>query len=513
MVMVVAMLVLALSPDLLAQRNNLKPSDFEPLTSLPWKKENATLESVLEAIFREPNLEVRYPILSEYLRQIPVEQLGQAFDICIRLEGTQTPNNLVAFYLLIWAERDPVVCWKRTRELFRVVGIEDGWLNYDSWAKRSRITVQDPVAIRASPFWLESAALATVPLGVEQSSLPKEDRVRMMKEFADTWFAAFDTWPRRRDQDKYSSFESLDDLRYALGQSLEGLRSYVQNAGLHQGLRLEVGMRRWLELEPEAAPKIVSLVPAPPTELLMVWARRDLPGMIRWAETLDLQTDDLAVTARAFLMSRVDAQTREHWIRDVKSKVPDMTVRLLEDWAGWDPRAAMPLAVASGNPEAVEGVSVRAAYGPFRDQPYNSSHYGLGFIQGFDLASIPEPLHKEVISEWGITIMEQWGDIDIGEAARYGLDFMLRNNYAPRANLIELFSGNDKFASDSDMIDRTFCALRVWAVVRPGAMKEWIATQKDPEMRKALTWLLHNPWGGEKSGSRSAEGGSQGKNR
>jgi hypothetical protein len=84
---------------------------------------------------------------------------------------------------------------------------------------------------------------------------------------------------------------------------------------------------------------------------------------------------------------------------------------------------------------------------------------------------------------------------DIGEAARYSLDFMLRYDYAPRENLIKLFSGDDKFSSDWDMIDRTFCALRVWAVVRPNEMKTWIATIKDAEMRKALTWLLNNPWG------------------
>ena len=87
------------------------------------------------------------------------------------------------------------------------------------------------------------------------------------------------------------------------------------------------------------------------------------------------------------------------------------------------------------------------------------------------------------------------GDIDIGEAARYGLNFLLRTDYAPRENLIKLFSGDDDFSSDSDMIDRTFCALRVWAVVKPKEMKAWIATIKEADMRKALTWLLEHPWG------------------
>jgi hypothetical protein len=72
---------------------------------------------------------------------------------------------------------------------------------------------------------------------------------------------------------------------------------------------------------------------------------------------------------------------------------------------------------------------------------------------------------------------------------------MLRTDYAPRENLIKLFSGDDKFASDGDMIDRTFCSLRVWAVVKPREMKAWIGTLQDAEMRKALTWLLQHPWG------------------
>jgi hypothetical protein len=87
-------------------------------------------------------------VLGEYLRTIPVEQLGKAFDFCIKLEGTQTPEDLVAFFLKIWAKRDPKGCWKRTKGLFDVVGIGDGWLNYDSWKKRDPITVQNLTAIR-----------------------------------------------------------------------------------------------------------------------------------------------------------------------------------------------------------------------------------------------------------------------------------------------------------------------------------------------------------------------------
>src|ERR1700691_3530481 len=83
--------VLLSAANVMAQTKYLKPAVFVPLTSLPWKQQNATLESTLKAIFLEPDLEIRYPVLAEYLRTIPVGQLGKAFDICIDLEGTQRP--------------------------------------------------------------------------------------------------------------------------------------------------------------------------------------------------------------------------------------------------------------------------------------------------------------------------------------------------------------------------------------------------------------------------------------
>ncbi len=35
---VVTLILVSSSASALAERNNLKPTDFEPLTSLPWKK-------------------------------------------------------------------------------------------------------------------------------------------------------------------------------------------------------------------------------------------------------------------------------------------------------------------------------------------------------------------------------------------------------------------------------------------------------------------------------------------
>ncbi|HZJ15353.1 MAG TPA: hypothetical protein VFD27_09900, partial [Chthoniobacteraceae bacterium] len=74
----------------------LKPMDFVPLTSLPWKRPLATVRGVLEAIFREPDIKVREAVLVEFLKIVPIEKLDSAFDICLDLEGTQTPEGLVS---------------------------------------------------------------------------------------------------------------------------------------------------------------------------------------------------------------------------------------------------------------------------------------------------------------------------------------------------------------------------------------------------------------------------------
>ena len=510
----IAWLLVASVSTALGERNKLKPSDFEPLTSLPWKQPDATPESVLDAIFREPNPAIRYPVLAEYLRMIPVGQLGKAFDLCVDLEGTQTPDDFAEFFLPIWAKRDPNGCWKRTKELFHVVGIDEGWLAYDSWEKRPRITVQDLGAIRASRFWITRAALLSFPLGLAESSLPKEERVSIMKEFAVTWFSAFSSWPGYpRPAWGYSYSRAYPDFDFSLieafGKSVAETQSYVKNADtqgsgtVYEGAFI-VAARRWLQAKPASAPEILERVGKkkwPPAqnpcggliELLMLWARADLPAMIEWVESLDLGKDDFALTGRGFLMSRVDAETRDRWLAEAKLD-NDKLLGLLHNWAGWDPRSALDVALATNDREIIEEVATTAYHGPWPGQSWNTCHFGLGVMKDFDSRRLPEAYRKDQFMNWEM-IMETWGDVDIGEAARYGLDFLLRNDYAPREKLIQFFGGADVLADTGDVIDRTFCALRVWAVFKPDEMKTWIATLDDAEMRKALTWLLQHPWG------------------
>ena len=82
--------------------------------------------------------------------------------------------------------------------------------------------------------------------------------------------------------------------------------------------------------------------------------------------------------------------------------------------------------------------------------------------------------------------------------ARFGLRTMLQDKVVPREELIRMYDGREG-SSDDAINDRTFCALRMWAVVKPDEMREWIRTVEGEDMQKALTWLLEHPWGTGKS--------------
>jgi hypothetical protein len=219
--------------------------------------------------------------------------------------------------------------------------------------------------------------------------------------------------------------------------------------------------------------------------------------MVRWAEPLDIRKDEFARIAKGFLMSRVDAETRERWLADAKSTQPeeDFTSHLLSDWAAWEAKPALDAAVARNDAQAFCDAAAGAALGPWRPGPWNTWCLGVGAIEDFDIAKLSAEMRHGIMGDWAQLVMEFWGEIDVAEAARHGLEFMLATDYAPRDGLIKFFSGHDVYPDEGGMIDRTFCTLRVWAVVKPKEMKAWIDTIKDAEMRKALTWLLEHPWG------------------
>jgi hypothetical protein len=513
---------LGLTPTALhAQRLDWNLEDFKPLTELPWDEElTVPMEKVILSLFREPDSGVRRALLDEYLRAMPAEKLGAAFDLCLQYEGTQPPDDLVEFFIAIWAARDPVACWKRAKELFQVVGIEDGWLAYDGWATREKITVQDRDAIKASRFWLRSQALTSFREGVEYSALPREERARYLREFAETWINAFGTWPSET-KERFAP-EIPEPLSEVFWADPEGRGWFIfESHGYEDILPLEIAVRRYIRAVPSEAPRVVdhlwslkwqrqsasiSRPPMLPSQAAyQVWAEADLAGMVRWVDALEVgKTESEAerfyvlervYLPKAMLMGRVDKDKRQQWMD--KAREQGELDSLMEAWARFDPKTALDAAVKLGDAEILSSVLFHAACGPELGHPWNTSHQGIGLVRDFDFSTLPAETYQEIIGETATYIMEQWGEVDVGEAARFGVKHLFNLFVgAERKEVLAFFRGeSDDLADDGGLLDRTFCALRVWAVTKPDEMKAWIGTLKDEDLRTALTWLAENPWG------------------
>jgi hypothetical protein len=213
-------------------------------------------------------------------------------------------------------------------------------------------------------------------------------------------------------------------------------------------------------------------------------------------------------TAQGILMSSVDADVREQWLQEASQgaeKPPSSLVELLEAWSRVNPLQALEATGKYRDPDILCGVANEAVY-PGASS-YNRSHPGLEAVRAYDLRRVLPHMSEEAVESigwhWGYTEMEQWLEVDAGEAARYGFEYLTRFpdlKVISRGDLIRLLEGDDDAASDSDMIDRTLCALRFWAMWKPDEMRKWIAGLGDAEMQKALTWTLMNPWGKRATG-------------
>jgi hypothetical protein len=504
---------LILLPSVLcAERLAWKPSDFEPLTELPWEEEDESPSAVVERIFRETNEDIRYLVLGEYLRRVPLENMGQVFDLAVRFEGTNTPNALIELMLFIWAKRDPLSAWAKCQELFNRVGIEEGWLGYDSWNQRPPIVALDIQAIRKSQFWLRRETLSAFPAGVDASSLPSKDRVELLQAFVALWFKHFDSWPRKEGPINYLG--SHENEAHNLIQVLEIAPYHLQEWNRGSGWRVdrasdEMRWRRWLAHKPQDAEQVIRSIeskqwpavnhgphPLPnmpasiSIELLLVWRKADPEGLTAWAKRVNLNDGKhamAALEARCLLMSEVDADTRRQWMTEFVA-TEDAADRL-HHLAAWHPHIALDWADKVKTeiewllPDIVDG----CVYGPW-SYPQNTSHFGIGYINDHGVGRLSRHMQA---GQWGMTtFMEQWGDIDIGEAARFGFKVLLDSNYAPREDLAKFFMGDDSFGNDGEIIDRTFCSMRVWAMVQPDEMSQWIEEKCPADMQESLRWLL-----------------------
>lgn len=493
-----------------AERPILKPQDFRPLTELPWVKEGATQESVMDAIFREPDATIRYMVFQLYLDEIPVEEMEQVFDRAVALEDSETPDALVESMLRVWAARDPFRCWERVQKLFRVVGLEDGWLMFDDWdVERSSMLVQDRVAIQASPFRLRRWSLTGFVTGVERSELPSAERVGLMKQFVQLWFVHFDTYP-----DTYQPVPDArgdhDFLRVFKVSAEDAEAFYEQNHELeHKRAAVEIALRRWLVAEPSRASYIMGLLLPEQqysvmdftrvNQFLRLWVEVDRPGVMKWADS-KATSKHMTMAARGMLMSEVEPEQRANWLTQACAPEKDddgFTNFQLESWGLWDPKAALDYAIGEGSTQFINGIADASVHGPYGD-PMRPGRFAFNVVRDLDLRKLPREAREVLMDDWGMGAMEVWGEHDAGATTRFGFAQLQGYGWCgnPKDKVIEFFGGrNNEYRDNTSVIDRTFCAVRVWAATKPSEMKAWVATVEDEKLREALKWLADNPWG------------------
>lgn len=488
-----------------AQRLDWKSDEFLPLTSLPWSEHGLAVPDVLEKIFKEPDPQVRYPVLAEYFRKhLSGTQLGAAFELCVKLEGTQRPIDLVGLLLPLWAAREPEQALAKTKELMECVVLEGHPLDLDRWDSRP-LRVVNLDAFRASSYWLNVSSLGGLGPTLADPGRPVELRKQLMRDCANLFIDRAGALPNSPATD-YSDQDL--ELIQVLELPAENLKTRLLAAGEteRKSASFRAGAARLMALQPAAAQEWLELLPVG-SDLachLLLWSKLDRAGMLQWTNTPHTLNHPTRRTAQGILMNSVDADVREQWLDEASQaaeKPSSSLVELLEAWSRVNPLQALEAAGKYGDPDILCGLANEAVY-PGASS-YNRSHPGLEAVRGYDLRRVLLDMSEEavqsVVWHWGYTEMEQWLEVDAGEAARYGFECLTRfpdSKVISRGDLIRLLKGDDDAASDSDMIDRTLCALRFWAMWKPDEMRKWITGLKDPEIQKALTWTLENPWGG-----------------
>ena len=504
-----------------------KPMDFSPLVDLPWKRPGATLSRTLEVVFKEPDAGIRYPVLAEYFRtEIPLADLARAFEICLTLDGRQDATDLIALLLPIWAQREPETAWNKAQSLVGAVVLEGSPLDLDSW-RGPTVKVVNRKAWVASKIWMEPRALAGLGVGISSAEMPVESRRRLLKEYASFYVDHFDALPEPGGAEGGGRGYPGANPRLIKTLELPAGEFSQEVSGNDPGepAALQAGFNRWLAQEPKLGMKLLELqeelsekaksavgsatpVRLPQPSFYLLWRQVDPAGLLSLALSEDPDLAEASERARVVMMADrplTDEVTRRLAKRSVGANTSEEEegdeCRLL---AWYDPQAAWQLALRLKDPDVLRDVADDMVYG--NGNTANGFLHGIRAFAGLDLPAaakvLGEAVFEQMLQEYGYMVMEQWLEVDVASAAKFGFHFLTaipEVRAVAREDLLRLLRGDDQFASDGDMIDRTFCALRFWAMWKPAEMEAWIATvtQNDPEMNRVLSWLWENPWGPE----------------
>jgi hypothetical protein len=522
---------------------------FRPLASLPWATPGATWEQVIRRLYREPDKTVRSALLDKYLTMVPASDFPRVFDLCLRLEEDDSPDNLLEQLLRAWARKDARAAWAKCNSLYEVIVTQDP-LSVDSW--RTGIFVLNPGAVAASNFWPESDGFADAfSEGVAESALPQHEKDRyiaLLEARSAAWTAASEAAEKKtpfRGKLRDSTYQlpppTPEDLAERAKQKAEQDELTRKNAARREFL-LEIlacppaeiqarlsaappelwdepivarALIRWMDSDARRGPEIVEYIlkaydplgvlrkaskrEPVPIEFLVEWAILDSAGFEELALVKEEQNGEMEggrpglskksqAVVRAFAYPN---DTERFWGRVDDFENDEGTIEdknpALFYWAQFDPGNALPWIWSHGGLRAYGEAAESSVYsGRMR----RCSNVLRAIFAMFDNYVVPIP------DEQLYTIMEEWSGTDAAACARHGVRWNLRTGLFHKKRMIHLWTGYEE-PNDAAVDDRHFGSLRIWAMRKPEQVRKWILSEPlDDDVRKALLWLVDHAKGG-----------------
>jgi hypothetical protein len=525
---------------------------FRPLASLPWATSGATWEQVIRRLYREPDKTVRSTLLEKYLTKVRASDFPHLFDLCLRLEEEDSPDDLLGQLLRAWARTDARAAWAKCDALYDVIVPQDP-LSVDSWG--TGIVVLNSRAVAASDFWPEHDKFADAfSEGVAESALPQHERDRyiaLQKARSAAWLAACDAAEKRtpfRGQLGQQTYEPTPPTpeQIAEQQAQQAKQKAEQNEwarkdAARRKFLLEIltcppaeirarlsaappevcdepivarALIRWMDGDPRRGPEIVesildlhdpqgvlrgiSKLEPVPIEFLVEWAILDSAGFQKWAlvEKEGNQRGEKEGRPGLKEKSKAVAQAVAH--RDDSEPILGWVEDFENDNREERNQAAFYWAqIDPGN--ALPWIWSHGGIRAYGEAAYNSVYSGnrgsnvfRAVFGVFDHYVVPIP------DEFLYVIMEQWSDTDAAACARHGVHWNLRTGLFTKKRMIRLWTGYED-PNDGAVDDRHFGSLRIWAMRKPEQMRKWIRTEPlDDDVREALLWLVDHAKGGFK---------------
>jgi len=366
----------------------------------------------------------------------------------------------------------------------------------------------DREALATMPFWVEHRDLNAFLNGLRKAELSGDQRFKWAEIYYKHWWMILTPEDFKAEMGSDSPGEAIKDFMSGNVDAdpvVESVMDWKEiemiakrdemifSSSLQVGSTLhyavwKLAIREWVSDYPHLA--------APSVEAGILdfedWARCDPKAFSDWLagrkvkelfEDDGSETDELSV-GFGLMDERMRAAAYQEWSK--RRGLEGYDFDLADYWLEQNPEAALEYIIKLDNDyelgEALRGLIEDC------ETPRHVAAARKLILEFGD--------QSEVYSEGMLMVMDYYGDIDCGEAARFGVDWLLahREEFRSKEQLIEVWTGLADPRQES-MDGRTFGCLRKWAATEPKKMESWARTLEDSEVSAALMWMARHPNG------------------